>query len=60
MGTLGSLVPEAPPIPVRASAPVAEIQQQIKDASTTATGQTVYCGEITLAFLEKLKAWFRK
>jgi hypothetical protein len=60
MGVLGPLAPEAPPIPVRAPAPVAEIQQQIKDARTTATGQTIYCGEVTLAFLEKLKAWFRK
>jgi predicted component of type VI protein secretion system len=60
MGVLGPLAPEAPPIPVRAPAPVAEIQRQIEQASTVAKGKTIYCGDVTFAWLDRFAAWFRR
>jgi len=60
MENFGGLVPTAPPIPVRAPAPAEEIKREIQQASTVAKGETIYCGEVSFSWLDRLVAWFRR
>jgi len=60
MNNLGGLVPTAPPIPVRAPAPVQEIQREIEQAGTVAKGRTFYCGDVTFSWLDRFATWFRR
>ena len=60
MDNLGGLLPNAPPIPIIVQSPVEEIREEIQQARTVAIGQTIYCGEVELGFVEWLFAWFRR
>jgi len=52
------LLPEEPPIPVVAPAPVEAIREEIQAADTVAHGRTVYLGDIEMGWVARFAAWF--
>lgn len=60
LGLLGSLGPTPPPRPIVVQSPVEAIRQEIQEASTKATGHTVYLGDVELSWVDRLLAWYKR